>query len=481
MKNYVLILLGVLFSAGTAFGQGIVSISGKIDNPAGKTVVVYYYPNLLVERPVSSKATLDEEGGFQMTFSLDKPTSATFSHGRERTAMYIHPGDNISVSLNPEAFDESIKYKGDGPGVEASNYLARFYLKFEDDGAEDDAQNLIKEGLELEYVAWVNRVYNSQVSFLTDFAKSHKLSETFMNYAADRSLYIRANRLMSYPSYYAYLAKKDISEVKLSKNYYDFLGEIRVMNDRAVNIPEYISFVQNYISWKMDQQFAGEEKAPKPEERFAKEYQYAASILQDDSRLFIQASMLKDIFEYGNPLHAESAYASFIARDEKGDYSKILKPIYEQAMLLAPGQPAPDFSLLDINGARVSLSDFKGKVVYLDFWASWCGPCRREMPASKRLFQTFKGQDVVFLYVSIDDDEAAWRKAVSEDQLQGVLLFSQGGNSEVASQYGVKSIPNYFLINRDGTIANSNPSRPSGAEIESQLHEALRMPYDQDR
>ncbi|MDX2245214.1 MAG: TlpA disulfide reductase family protein [Bacteroidia bacterium] len=481
MKNYVLGLLWVLFSISAAFAQGTVTVSGKIENPAGKTVSVYYYPNLLVDRPVSTKATLDEEGKFQMSFQLASPVAANFSHGREQTAMFIHPGDNISLSLNPEKFDETITYKGDGPGVDASNCLAKYFLKFEDEGLEDEAQNLIKEGLELEYAAWINRTYNSQVSFLSDFAKSHKLSEAFMNYAADRSLYVRANRLMQFPSYHAYLAKKDLSEVTLSKNYYDFLGEIRVMNDRAASIPEYISFVQNYISWKMAAQYANVEKEPKPEEKFSQEYQFVTSILQGESRLLVQASMLKDILEYGNPLIVEGMYAAFVASDQKGDYSKILKPIYDQAMLLAPGQPAPEFSLLDINGARVSLNDFRGKVVYLDFWASWCGPCRREMPASKRLSSLYRGKDVVFVYISIDDDEAAWRNAVKEDDIQGVLLFSQGGNSEVPTQYGVKAIPKYFMINRDGTIAHSNPSRPSGKDIEAQLEEALKMPYDQDR
>ncbi|MEZ4829572.1 MAG: TlpA disulfide reductase family protein [Bacteroidia bacterium] len=481
MKNPIFIFLGIILSGSLTFGQGTVSVSGKIDNPAGKSVSVYYYPNLLVERPVSHKATLDEEGKFQISFPLEQATSASFSHGREQTAMFIHPGDQIVLSLNPEQFDETIKYKGEGPGVDASNFLAKFFLKFEDEGVADDSKVLIKEGLELEYAAWVNRVYNNQRNFLNEYAKSHKLSEDFLSFVSSRILYTRGTRLMQFPAYHAYLAQKDVSEVKLSKGYYEFLSEVRPMNAHAVNVPEYVSFVQNYISWSVDNLLKEEGVELDPEARFSREYKFVSTTLQDEPMLLIQASMLKDFLQSGNPMMVESIYAEFVAADKKGDYAKILQPIYDQAMLLAPGKPAPEFTLVDINGQQVSLSDFKGKVVYLDFWASWCGPCRAEMPASRRLFQANKGKDVVFLYISIDEDEAAWRKAVADEQLQGVLLYSQGGNSEVANMYGVKFIPNYFLINRDGTIANSNPSRPSAPGIQAEIDAALGVPFDQDR
>ena len=77
---------------------------------------------------------------------------------------------------------------------------------------------------------------------------------------------------------------------------------------------------------------------------------------------------------------------------------------YRQTSALFPGNNASVFTLKTRDGKNVSLTDFKGKVVYLDFWASWCGPCMMEMPSAKKLQDTFAKQDVVFLYVSVDDN-----------------------------------------------------------------------------
>lgn len=478
MNRLILFFVTIVFAGSALFAQETlkVSVSGKIDSANASTVTIYYYPNLLADQPVSHRAKVEEDGSFTMEFPLSQPVAANLSHGRERTAMFIFPGDDISLTLDPQKFDESIKYKGKTPGVEASNILAEYYLKFEDDQHMESYINLVKEGLGVEFEANSRRELDEKNEFFSRKNKDGKLPEEFINYMSAKILYGWANNRMNYPSYHAYYNKIEESEVEVSKNFYDFLGEVRVKNANAVNNPEYIRFVQSYLDYKMKQNTNGEELSP--EEAFIQKFQMASSELEGEALSLIQASMLKDVLSYGNPLAAEGPYFEFMRTNQNEAYNEILTPIYELAMKLAPGQPAPEFSLQDISGADVSLRDFRGQVVYLDFWASWCGPCRREMPAGRELKKRFKGEPVVFLYVSIDDSEEAWRKAVEEEKLEGVLLYSEGFRSEVTQMYGVKAIPNYFLINKDGTIANPSPSRPSGEDIDAQIFEALRKPYD---
>ncbi len=140
----------------------------------------------------------------------------------------------------------------------------------------------------------------------------------------------------------------------------------------------------------------------------------------------------------------------------------------------AKGAIAPTFSFPDMNGKMVSLSDFKGKIVYLDVWASWCGPCRREIPAAKELEKQMHGKDVVFLCVSVDGDEAAWKKIVKEKELTGVHIHSKGDfNSEMTKLYDIRSIPTYIIIDRNGKIWKMGAERPSG-KAKEELEEALK-------
>ncbi|MFM2376100.1 MAG: hypothetical protein RLZZ165_1197, partial [Bacteroidota bacterium] len=133
--------------------------------------------------------------------------------------------------------------------------------------------------------------------------------------------------------------------------------------------------------------------------------------------------------------------------------------------------------IFDLEDKPLKLSEFKGKVVYIDFWASWCGPCRREMPFSKKLHETLANrlnekqkEDIVFLYVSIDKDEGAWRKAIEDLGLEGVQGYSSGEWSDGAGNYfQVNSIPRYMIMDRNGKIIEQDADRPSSPKIEDIL------------
>ncbi|HEX8545790.1 MAG TPA: TlpA disulfide reductase family protein [Cytophagaceae bacterium] len=132
-----------------------------------------------------------------------------------------------------------------------------------------------------------------------------------------------------------------------------------------------------------------------------------------------------------------------------------------------PGQPAPNFTLTDINGKKVSLSDFKGKVVYMDIWASWCAPCIAEINKSKNLKARFESNpDVVFLYVSIDEDAAKWKEMVAKKEIHGVhLLSSKGQEGDISKNFKVQGIPKFILIDKEGNIKDPSAKRPSDPEL----------------
>jgi len=120
---------------------------------------------------------------------------------------------------------------------------------------------------------------------------------------------------------------------------------------------------------------------------------------------------------------------------------------------VAIGNAATDFTQKDINGSAVSLSSYKGNYVLLEFWASWCGPCRAENPNLRAAYQKYKDKGFNILAVSLDDDSGKWKKAVEKDNLPWAQISDlKGWNNIAAIQYGVRAIPANFLIDPQGKI-----------------------------
>jgi len=139
------------------------------------------------------------------------------------------------------------------------------------------------------------------------------------------------------------------------------------------------------------------------------------------------------------------------------------------------GTPAADLSLPDMNGNLIRLSDLKGKVVLIDFWASWCGPCRKNNPHLVKLYHKYHGKGLEIFGVSLDDDHQNWKEAVSHDRMDWIqVIDDKGWNASSALTYGVEMIPSSFLIDRDGVIRKVNAE---GWPLESEIKTLLKQDY----
>jgi peroxiredoxin len=152
---------------------------------------------------------------------------------------------------------------------------------------------------------------------------------------------------------------------------------------------------------------------------------------------------------------------------------KQLKISIDALKLTAIGALAPDFSQNDVNGLPVQLSSFRGKYVLIDFWASWCGPCRQENPNVVKLYNKYKGKNFTVLGVSLDKagDKSAWLAAIKGDGLTWTQVSDlKGWSNLAASLYGVQSIPQNFLIDPQGKIVAKGLR---GDDLDHKLEELL--------
>ncbi|MFA4866830.1 MAG: TlpA disulfide reductase family protein [Pedobacter sp.] len=126
-----------------------------------------------------------------------------------------------------------------------------------------------------------------------------------------------------------------------------------------------------------------------------------------------------------------------------------------QTAKIANGQKAPDFSFPDVNGKKWGPKDFKGKYLIIDFWASWCGPCRQEIPHLKEVYKKYKDKGLEILAVSVDAKEDAWKKAMSEERMTWPQINAKESKPVMAS-YLFSGIPYLVVVDKEGNIIEKN-------------------------
>jgi peroxiredoxin len=166
--------------------------------------------------------------------------------------------------------------------------------------------------------------------------------------------------------------------------------------------------------------------------------------------------------------YSEDIKTSFPTNKPVQDFVKKMAGI----KVVSVGQPAPAFELPTIDGKLVKLSDLKGRMVLLDFWASWCGPCRQENPNVVKAYNSFKDKGFTVLGVSLDDSKEDWANAVKEDNLTWTHVSElKRWDSKVAAMYKVEGIPASFILDATGKIVAKNLR---GVDLENFLNKNLK-------
>jgi len=165
----------------------------------------------------------------------------------------------------------------------------------------------------------------------------------------------------------------------------------------------------------------------------------------------------------------------FVADQNKqiDGFTNYLLSDYEQqqylASVLAEGKASPKFvDYENFKGGTTSLDDLKGKYVYVDVWATWCGPCKREIPFLKEVEKAYHDKNIEFVSISVDKekDHEAWKQMVEEKELGGVQLYAdKDWNSQFVQDYKINGIPRFILIDPAGNIVSANAPRPSSDEL----------------
>ncbi|TKT89410.1 TlpA family protein disulfide reductase [Dyadobacter frigoris] len=471
METLLLLILTIYFGAACNKKEsGQVKISVHATGLKNLKVQAFTSDMLSMEPVVISESVLDSSGNAVLEFKSDHPVLGFVKIGDLEASAFSAPGDEFKIILDSLQKPQGIRYEGDEADV--NDYIVKCWAvrlrldKVNDKyyfQLEQDEFLTVKDSLQANY----ERLYTllkEKTTLDPELDKvleiQQKMNITYFVHNYVRSKYGSQNEIPESIKSIIDKVPDDSLALKYKMSAYSLV--VNAFLESRIYTPlfrEYKGLSPDSINGMMPALAVGKiEKSDYPE--FLKEFLFAKNV----NNYLIFNGITPEV---------NSIYLKFKKTYEDEDYLSALKKSYDKWLAIGPGKPAPDFSADTPDGKKISLSDLKGKVVYMDVWATWCGPCKTELPFSRKIQKDFEGNDqVTFLYVSIDESIPDWHNMLKKDKdFVGIHVNQQQHQQPGAiwESYLMTGIPRYVLIDADGKIVQSNASRPSSGKVTGEI------------
>jgi peroxiredoxin len=421
-----------------------------------------------------------DDGTFAFALEVRMPQIVTLTYSRNNAYIYVEPNDTVFIKSDANSFQYSMEFTGRGGAN--NTYWAKYLRENPIDENAFAYQNYrygsvwyvnsprmdaqMKNMGRDEFVKWMLlrketakdafNAYDGQHpnAFTPDFRK-------FMRAEID---YDWAYHILLYGNVFK-------SKYKLTDDYFQYLMDTSLQNDQIGNnnYRQYLAAYMNHLYLRLH--------GDVPQDALFKgQYELAGSQLNEVPLAFFRSDLVaralrkRELMDDFLPI-----YQHFLENNPYADFDGKVVEVYQKATRYATGTDATDFALRTPDGQEVHLSDYLGKVVYLNFWANWCRACVSKMLEMQPLEREMESEGVVFLNVSFDRTNEEWLAALQKRDFGGVhVIAPQNIDSQVAKDYNVQALPQYYLIDKRGKFAEK-PSKPSLDDLRFALRRLVLM------
>ncbi len=447
MKKLTVLVLALLAMVGCKTKDpNETVIRFEVENMTASEVLV------LVDPTTNFAVNLDKHGKGEIVIRDLSNIYANIAYGQQIKPVFIGKGEEITLRFDGTDFRKGVV--ADGKNAAAAEYLQSMIFP------EPPYYNC-------EFAEFRQKIDACYAS-AAEFVKARKLDALCPEFAAielERLKYLYAQSYLMYPLGYV-MTHEGSGEFKPTEEFYDILRELTVEREELMDVSCYRAFIQHAIPVLLENE--GETFASGYERTLATIKYIQKNFKSDLMRQnMIRTLAIDYIHNSGirNTAELQNIVNAYVTNPR---YKEEYELTYTENDPTAKGNKSPDFTAVDLEGKTYSLKDFRGKYLYIDLWATWCNPCRAELPHLKALEEKLADRNITFLSLSVDKNKADWEAVAKTGVLSGKVLWL-GKDNTFLEDYAVKGVPRFILLDTEGRVINSDMLRPSSKDTEGIL------------
>jgi peroxiredoxin len=423
----------------------------------------FFYNHTLPNKQVAEKITITSDTTFTKQYDINHPIVLVAFSKKDDFECLALPNDTLSIEIKIEKDgkpNKKIIFQGTTASV--SDYLTNFKKYFVGAPRKDEKPQYFYQK--------VDSFYQREIVVLDSVIKKNDFPVWFYPYQRKYIEYQKNhNKLLHYPQRYWFYenfvpAKERINpSVNLKDVKYFWLDEAAYMLDNfhdakydTLLVP---GLVDNALLMKYSQNKINHLKEKLPAEALS--YHTASSLSSLLTRKDIFRLSLNDfqtfkrdiekLINQNRYLITDSSHLFVLEEEKLKTYQE-----YENLIALSQGAKAPEFILKDINGKKQKLSDFRGKAIFLNFWATYCGGCIKSIPDKNELCEKFKDEEFVLINVCLDSDKNGWKNIVEKNNFSGIHLICNDNQREyLSTRYNIFTVAHYTIVDKNGVVVKN--------------------------
>ena len=471
-----------------------VYISGKLINYTGEESTISFIFRDLLSLNEKQVAKIKEDASFELSIPLAYPQDFYLNYGTLAT-LFCVPGDSLNLQIDADILKDKASKSPNGNyfvSVESgtskqTNDLIFDYLEKMPVEDRRDPAIAAKSKSAMEYFHYIKEQEQQYKAYHQKFVSENSTTEMFDKWALDRLKYKSYDDLLRYTWYHPYSNGIEFRETKfeIPKEYFSFLEDYD-MNDCEVVSMSHADFLKGYsmyVQYYVNDTSFEKLKTSREEGGFIQLIHVLKDLIKDNTNGFTRDFLLAQTFVVGllqshllaefEQLYDPDLIANNYFRETINTEHNKLKEYLQNSNTETAGIS----SLSSQSDVFLEItSKYKDKVIYIDFWAPWCGPCLKEFEPSKELQQQYKGQDIVFLFLGVQCSEDSWKATIAKEQLKGEhILLTNDQFNILSGEFGFNGIPHYVLVDKSGRVISRAAPAPSNKEsIIKHINKALR-------